>query len=154
MLTPLKPKAFPLLNHASKCSPWCLMGPICSTCVHSQIHLHYMCKIYSQSVQPFDHISQAREWLNPNPPPPMLPWGIVGRIVLAYVHSQMNPQTCTEFGANRSIRLTAFPDLNLSPVKKTEMPPVILGNELYLSMSIPRRIRRHLPNLVPICRAI
>ena len=31
------------------------MGPICSTSVHSQIHLHYMCKIDSQSVQPFDH---------------------------------------------------------------------------------------------------
>ena len=63
MLTPLKPKTFPLLNPASKCSPWCLMGPICSTCVHSQIHLHYMCTIYSQSVQPFDHISQAFELL-------------------------------------------------------------------------------------------
>ena len=65
MLTPLKPKTFPLLNPASKCSPWCLMGPICSTCVHSQIHLHYMCNIYSQSVQPFDHISQAFELLTP-----------------------------------------------------------------------------------------
>ena len=31
------------------------MGPICSTFVHSQIHLHYMCKIDSQSVQSFDH---------------------------------------------------------------------------------------------------
>ena len=38
----------------SKCSPWCLMGPICSSCVHYQIHLYYMCKIDSQLVQPFD----------------------------------------------------------------------------------------------------
>ena len=31
------------------------MGPICSTFVHSQINLRYMCKIDSQSGQPFDH---------------------------------------------------------------------------------------------------
>ena len=45
--------------------PWCLMWQMCSTCVHSQIHLHYMCNIYSQSLQPFDHISQAFELLTP-----------------------------------------------------------------------------------------
>ena len=39
----------------------------------------------------------------------MPPWGIVGLIVWAYVHSQMNPQTCTKFGANRSSRLPASP---------------------------------------------
>ena len=65
MLTPFKPKIVPLLNPASKCSPWCIMGRICSTCVHFQIHLHYICKMYSQSVQPFDHISQAFELLTP-----------------------------------------------------------------------------------------
>ena len=32
-------------NPGSKCSPWCLMGPICSTCVHSQIHQHYVQKV-------------------------------------------------------------------------------------------------------------
>ncbi len=53
----------------------------------------------------------------------MPPWGIVGRIVLAYVHSQMNPQTCTEFGVNRSIRLIAFPDLNLWPPKTPRNAP-------------------------------
>ncbi len=31
------------------------MGPICSTFVNSKIHLHYMCKIDSQSTQPLDH---------------------------------------------------------------------------------------------------
>ena len=40
-----------------------------------------------------------------------------GELFLANVHSQMNPQTCTEFGANRPIRLAAFPDLNLWPPK-------------------------------------
>ena len=40
----------------------------------------------------------------------------LGKLFLAYVHSQMNPQTCTEFGANRSILLAAFSDLNLWPL--------------------------------------
>ncbi len=70
---------------------------------------------------------------------------------LAYVHSQMNPQTCTEFGANRSISLAAFTDLNLWPRKTPKMPPC---GELYLYMSIPRRIRRHVSNLVPIIMSI
>ena len=52
---PLNPKKLPLLNTTPKCSLWCLMGPICSTVVHSRIHLHYMCKIDSQSIQSFDH---------------------------------------------------------------------------------------------------
>ena len=46
----------------------------------------------------------------------MPPWGIVGLIVWAYVHTQMNPQRCTKFGANRSSRLTASRDfLNVWP---------------------------------------
>ena len=53
----------------------------------------------------------------------MLPWGIVWRIVFSHVHSQMNPQTWTEFGANRSIRLAAFPDLNLWPPKTPRNAP-------------------------------
>ena len=142
MLTPLKPKTFPLHNPASKCSPWCLMWPICSTRVHSQIPLHYMGKMYSQSVQPLDHISQAFI-VDPLNPPPQCRRGVSwGELFLAYVHSQMNPQTCTEFGTNRSIRLAAFPDLNLWPPKPPKMPPVVLRGGLYLAMSIPRRIRR------------
>ena len=34
------------------------------------------------------------------------------------------------------------------------MPPVVLRGELYLAMSIPTRIRKHVPNLVPIGRAV
>ena len=56
-----------------------------------------------------------------NPPPPIPPWGIVCELCLAYVHSQMNPQTCTECDANRSIRLAAFPDLNVWPLRPPEM---------------------------------
>ena len=83
------------------------MGPICSTFVHSQIHLHYMWTIYSKSDQPFDHNFPVFWIVDPIKPPTMPPWGIVGLIVWAYVHSQMDPQTCTQFGANRSSRLTA-----------------------------------------------
>ena len=136
MLTPLKPNTFPLLNPASKCSPCCIIGPICSTCVHSQIHLHYMCKIYPQSVQPFDHTSQAYCW-----PPKMPPWGIVGQIVFSldvYVHSQMNPQTCSEFGANRSSRLAAFPDFPLWPHKTPRKAPWgIEGRIVFILCPLP-----------------
>ena len=123
MSIPLKPKTFPLLNPASKCSLWCLMGPICSTCVHSQIHLHYMCKMYSQLVQPFDHISQAFEFLSPKTSPKCRRGVSWGELFLAYVHSQMNPQTGTEFGANRSIRLAAFPDFKFVTPNPPPPPP-------------------------------
>ncbi len=35
------------------------------------------------------------------------------------------------------------------PLKPPEMPPVVLRCELYWAMSIPKRIRRHVPNVVP-----
>ena len=116
MLTPLKPKTFPLLNPTAKCSPWCLMWLICSTCVHSQIHLHYMCKIYSQSVQPFDHISKAFELLTPLKPA-KCPLVYPGAICLAYIHSHKNLHMCAKFGANRPSRLVAFPEYVLRLVR-------------------------------------
>ena len=126
---PLKPKTFPIVNPTSKCFP------DVSTCVHSQKHLHYMCNIYSQSVKPFDHISTVFDLFTPNPPPHqcrrVVSWG---ELFLAYVHSQMKPQTYTEFGANRSIRLAAFPDLNLwppGPKKKTKCPCGIEGRIVF-----------------------
>ena len=87
-----------------------------------------MCKIDSQSVQPFDHNLPVFWIVDPIKPPTMPPWGIVGRIVWAYVHSQMNPHTCTKFGANRSSRLTASPyfwmcDLLTTPPPPPDMPP-------------------------------
>ena len=102
--------------------------------VHSQIHLHYMCKIYSQSVQPFDHTFPVFWIVDPIKPITMPPWGIVGRIVWAYVLSQMNPQTCTTFGANRSSRLTASQDFWMcDPLTPLDMPPGILRGDLYLA---------------------
>ena len=110
------------------------MGPICSTCVHSQIHLHYMCKMYSQSVQPFDHISQAFELLTPQSPPKCRRGISWGQLFLAYVHFQMNPQTCTAFGANRSIRLASFPDLNLWPPKTPRNTPCGIEGRIVFSL--------------------
>ena len=44
-------------------------------------------------------------------PPPDMPPGVLRvDLYLAYAHSQMNPQTWTKVGANRSSRLTASPD--------------------------------------------
>ena len=103
------------------------MGPICSTFVHSQIHLHYVQYLFP--IGPAVLALFPGFWIvEPlTPPPPMSPWGIVGRIVLAYVHSQMNPQTCTKFGVNRSIRLVAFPDLNVWPPKTPRNAPFFEG---------------------------
>ena len=119
------------------------MGPICSTCVHSQIHLHYMCNIYSNNrLTTFPRllncwppkIPQNARWIHRRVPnlvpigrtvwqlfqtfewmcdpltPPNAPCGNVGRLVFSIFHSQVNPQTWTKVGANRSSRLTASPD--------------------------------------------
>ena len=64
----------------------------------------------------------------------MPPWGIVWLIVWSYVHSQMNPQTCTKFGANRSSRLTASPDFWMcDPLTLPDMPSGVLRGDLYLA---------------------
>ncbi len=126
---------------------------LCPFPVESTEVYHIWCK----SVQPFDNFPRLLNLWPPKPPPPQCRRGVSwGELFLAYVHSQMNPQTCTEFGPNLSIRLAAFPDLILWPPKATppEMPPVVLRGELYLAMSIPRRIRRHVPNLVPVGWAV
>ena len=134
------------------------MGPICPTFVHSQIHLHYMCKIDSQSVQPFDHNFPAFWIVDPIKAPTMPPWGIVGLIVWASVHSQMNPQTCTTFGANRSSRLTASPAVwmcdILTPPPLPTCPLGYWGVTCIEPMPIPRWIRRREPNVVPIGPAV
>ena len=57
-------------------------------------------------------------WIVDSLKPPKCHRGVSwGELFLAYVHSQMNPQSCTEFCANRPIRLAVFPDLILWPPK-------------------------------------
>ena len=98
----------------------------------------FMCKIDSQSVQPFDRNFSVFWIVDPIKLPTMPPWGIVGLIVWAYVHSQMNPQTCTKRGPNRSSRLTASRDiLNVwppnPPPPPPDMPHGVLRGNLYLA---------------------
>ena len=56
--------------------------------------------------------------------PQNAPWGIGGLIVFSLdVYSNMNPQTCNKFGANRYSRLVDFPDFFiLDPLKPPKFP--------------------------------
>ena len=67
--------------------------------------------------------------------PKMPPGGIEGLIVLAYVHSQMNPQACTKFGANWSTRLGVIPDFLISdPLNPPPPnPPWVTRADFYLA---------------------
>ena len=72
------------------------------------------------------HLPLTFEFVTPTPPPPQM---LRGKLYLAYVHSQTNPQTCTKFGANRSSRLTASPDfLICDPLKPPKCPSVSWGS--------------------------
>ena len=66
---------------------------------------------------------QTFEFVTPYPPPPpeMPPGVLRGDLYLAYVHSQMNPQTWPKVGANR----TASPDFWIvDPLKPAKCPLV------------------------------
>ena len=112
------------------------MWPICSTCVHSRIHLHYIRNIDFQSVQPFDHISQSFDLLTPWNHPKYRPGVSWGELFLACVHSEMNPQMCTKSGASRSSRLTASQDFLICdpltpPPPSPDMLPGIEGRLIF-----------------------
>ena len=80
-------------------------------------------QIWCQSVQPFGRFSGLLHFVIPKNPQ-NAPWGIGRLIVLAYVHSQMNSQTCNKFGANRYSRLVDFPDFCIfDPLKPPKFPP-------------------------------
>ena len=62
------------------------------------------------------------------PPTTPMPLGVLrGDLNLAYVHSQMNPQTWTKVGANRSNRLTASPDVWMFDPLTPKCPLVYRG---------------------------
>ena len=84
-----------------------------------------VCQIWGQSVQPFDSFPRLLNLWHPLPPPSEMPPGVLrGDLYLAYVHSQMNPQTWTKVGANR----TASPDfLIVLPLKPPSAPLVYRG---------------------------
>ena len=83
-------------------------------------------QIWCQSVQPFDSFPRLLNVWPPNPPPPDMPPGVLrGDLYLAYAHSQMNPQTWTKVGANRSSRLTASPDFWMFDSLKPPKCPLV-----------------------------
>ena len=59
------------------------------------------------------------------------------------VHSQMNPQTCTKFGANRSSRLAAFPYFNLRPPKTTRNAPWGIEGRILFSLYVHSQTNPH-----------
>ena len=61
-----------------------------------------------------------------NPPPEMPPVVLTGDLYLAYVHSQMNPQTWTKADANRTASNTF--EL-LIPLKPRKCPPLCLEGQ-------------------------
>ena len=85
---------------------------------------------------------------DPLKPPKMPPGVLLSDLYLAYVHSQMNPQSWAKVGANRSSRLTASPDFECL----TPKPP--LEGQFVWRVSIPRWICRCVSNFVPIGPAV
>ena len=111
-------------------------------------------QIWCQSVQPFDSFPRLFNLWPPNPPPNMPPGVLRGDLYLAYAHSQMNLQTRTKVGANRSSRLTAYPDLWMFNPLKPPSAPLCLSGQFVWRISIPIWIYTCVPNLVPIGPAI
>ena len=99
------------LNPPPKC-PWCIVGRIAfSLCPFPEESLDVY-QIRCQSVQAFDSFPRLLN-LWPLPPPQVPPGVLRGDLDLAYVHSQMHPQTWSKVGGNRSSRLTASQDVSI-----------------------------------------
>ena len=72
-------------------------------------------------------------WIcDPLKPPKMPPGALWGELYLAYVQSQMKPQTWTKVGANRSSRLSASPDFwMIDPLKTPKCPTCVSNGNLF-----------------------
>ena len=86
-------------------------------------------QIRCQSGQPFDSFPK---FLTPSP---QMPPGVLRvDLDLAYVHSQMNPQTCTKVGANRSQPFDSFPrPLNSLPLTPPPSAPLVSRGAICLA---------------------
>ena len=62
------------------------------------------------------------------PPPPMPPGVLTGDLYLAYVHSQMNPQTWTKVGANRTASQYFW---TVDSLKPPMCPPCVWRGNLF-----------------------
>ena len=78
-------------------------------------------QIWCQSVQPFDSFPRVFNLWPHKPPLPHAPRVLRGELYLAYVHSQMNPQTWTKVGANLTASQT-FECVTPPPNHPPKMP--------------------------------
>ncbi len=111
-------------------------GSICSTCVFFS-PFPDSSALYVQNLFPIGPVVWPHfpvffnYWLPKNP---KFRRGVSwGELFLAYVHSQMNPQTCTKIGSKRSSRVADFPDLNLWPPKTLRNAPCDIEGRVVFS---------------------
>ena len=112
------------------------MGPICSTFVHSQINLRYMCKIDSQSGQPFDHTfrSLLNCWSHKTTHNAAL--GYRGANCLSLCPFPDESTDVNQIWCQSVQPFDSFPRiLNVGPPNppRPDMPPVVLRGDLYLA---------------------
>ena len=94
------PKTFEFVTPPPPKTPWGIEWRIVFSLYPFPDESADMYQIRCQPVQPFYSFPRV---LNVWPPPPQMPTGVLrGDLYLAYVHSQMNPQTWTQVGANRT----------------------------------------------------
>ena len=67
--------------------------------------------------------------------PPQMPPGVLrGDLYLAYVHSQMNPHTCSKSWCQSVEPFDSFPDILIcDPLKPPKMPRGVFWGDLYLA---------------------
>ena len=89
--------------------PWGIAGELYLAYIHSQTNPPTCTKCGANRCSCMT--ASQDFWICEPPPPPQMPPEVTrGDLDLACVHSQMNPQTWTKFGANRYSRLTASQD--------------------------------------------
>ena len=84
-------------------------------------------------MQPFDSFPKLLNWWPPTPPPQMPPGVLRGDLYLAYVHSQINPQTWTKDGANRSRLLTVSQTFECLTPKTPPSTPLVSWGAICLA---------------------
>ena len=118
-------------------APWGIEGRIIFSLCPFPDESADVYQMWCQSVQPFYRFPRILNWWPPNPPG--MPSGVLRcELYLAYVHSQTNPQTCTNCCAIQCSRLTASPDFWIcDPLTPPPPPPHcilgILRGDLYLT---------------------
>ena len=118
----------------SKCSPWCLMGPICSSCVHSKIHLHYACGQNLFPIVPAVWHFPVFWIVDPLTPPPQC-CHIVGRIVFSLCPFPDESADVYQIWCQSVQQFDSFPrHLNLWPPKTPRNAPWDIQGRLLISV--------------------